>query len=227
MIERGDNMPFTFGIITWIFFAASVTILACLNPDKSWRYACQAYSRVPMNWTQVDYMNRSCTTALDGDTIHILAENATFRLGGVDAPETDKAHPIADIHKGQPFSDAARAYLSACAAAKNINLSDITYTPARLSVKLRDELNRPIVVVYPQGAARHYGNSCNYRMVELGLAHYHPSSKLPTEFASILAEAERRAQSAKRGLWALDDPQLPATYRARAKVAATLVEASR
>lgn len=124
---------------------------------------------------------------IDGDTIDVLHDGrpARVRLLGIDAPE-----------KGQPFGKAARRHLAALAALKDVEVKAQTL----------DRYGRTVGEILLPG-----GLSLNRQMVEDGYAwHYTQYSKDPA-----LAQSERAARSAKRGLWQEKNPEPPWEYRQR------------
>jgi len=124
----------------------------------------------------------------DGDTIKVImdGEQVKIRLHGIDAPE-----------KKQAYGQAARDYAVELAGGEHV----------RLIGHGKDRYGRLIAeVILPDG------RSMNHEMVSDGYAwwyrKYAPNDK-------ALEEAEARARSKRRGLWADDEPVAPWEWRKR------------
>jgi micrococcal nuclease len=118
---------------------------------------------------------------IDGDSIVILMQKTQYeiRLEGVDCPEM-----------GQPFGKAAKKFTSKMAFGKTVTIS----------VKEKDKYGRTVGTVYLEDGT----NLCR-ELVRAGLAWWYRQYSDD----AILAELEEEARVAKRGLWALPDPQPP------------------
>lgn len=121
----------------------------------------------------------------DGDTLTLLIdrEQIKVRLYGIDAPE-----------KGQPFGNRAKQALSDMAFGKT----------ARVEVKDTDRYGRTVGRVFVGDV------DVNLELVKRGMA-WHYVRYAPKDKA--LAQAERDARTAKRGLWADAKPIPPWEWR--------------
>jgi micrococcal nuclease len=129
----------------------------------------------------------------DGDTITVLKgprQQVKLRLFGIDCPES-----------AQAFGSRAKQLTSELAAGKIV----------KVIVKDRDRYGRTVAeVMLPDG------RSLNRELVRAGLAwHYVEFARHDKE----LAELEREARLAKRGLWSERHPIPPWDYRAQIRAA--------
>jgi micrococcal nuclease len=122
----------------------------------------------------------------DGDTITVLVDRQQLRirLHGIDAPE-----------KGQPYSDAAKRYLSAGTHKRTI----------RIVNKGKDRYGRTLAVLYlPTDAG---DLDVNADMVNTGLAWSY------RQFSKDYAANEDAARRDRRGLWQDPHPVPPWQWR--------------
>jgi micrococcal nuclease len=121
----------------------------------------------------------------DGDTFEGRDGEQTYRirLHGVDAPE-----------KGQDFSRTSRETLGRLC--KN--------GPLKAVIVQKDRFGRWVCEVYDRN-----GQSINKTMVKEGMAWHFTRYSSDRE----LARLEREARSARVGLWSLENPVAPWTYR--------------
>jgi micrococcal nuclease len=126
----------------------------------------------------------------DGDTLTVLeaGRQTKVRLAGIDAPEL-----------GQPFGRRAREALAGLVHGRDIEL-DVTG---------RDRYGRTIARVVGPGGA-----DVGHELVAAGMAWHYTRYSHDTE----LAEAEREARAARRGLWADVKPVAPWEWRAKERV---------
>lgn len=133
---------------------------------------------------------------IDGDTVVIhMAQGFArskreerIRLWGIDAPESQqKGGPQSTKYLRKLIGHRRRIYLTTAG---------------------RDQYGRIIGVIHPD---RHtLDNSYNYLMVEAGHAHCY---MLSGPDANRYRQAERQAQSRRRGLWAAKKIQHPSQWR--------------
>lgn len=126
------------------------------------------------------------TYVFDGDTIEAQVgdQRVRVRLLGINAPEIDHEKYG---KSGEPFGDEARDALQQLLDGETIALE---YDERRF-----DQYGRTLAYVWKDGEL------INETMVALGLAKvlfYRPNTK----YEARIGKAERRAQSAKIGLWA-------------------------
>ncbi len=121
----------------------------------------------------------------DGDTLTLLVRNerVRVRLACVDAPE-----------KGQAFGSRARQALSDLAFRREVTVTVID----------RDDYGRTV------GRVLAGGTDVNLALVRAGMA-WHYVHHCPD--ARDLAEAQREARAARRGLWADAHPVEPSRWR--------------
>lgn len=125
----------------------------------------------------------------DGDTIHFdrNGERLKFRLEGVDAPE-----------QNQPFGPEAGAALRARILGKTITVR----------VTSRDQYGRLLGTAFDET-----GLDLNAAMVAAGLAWWYRYFSNDSRLEAL----EREARSARRGLWAQENPEAPWDYRRRTR----------
>jgi endonuclease YncB( thermonuclease family) len=132
-----------------------------------------------------------------GDALTVLdaqSKQHRVRLLGIDAPE-----------KEQAFGPAARQKLSALVFGKAVS---IKYSKV-------DRSGRPL------GKVMLGAMDINLEMLKAGLAWYYSNDRdLPESDRPLYANAEREAQSAKRGLWQDESPMPPWEFRQARKKAA-------
>lgn len=122
---------------------------------------------------------------VDGDTLVVLmnGENWRIRLHGVDAPES-----------GQPFGRQARQAVVALALGRSVTVREVG----------RDQYGRILAdVVLPNGRV------LNEELVRVGLAWWYCRHSTDAR----LAELEREARAARRGLWGDANPVAPWDFR--------------
>jgi endonuclease YncB( thermonuclease family) len=124
---------------------------------------------------------------VDGDTFELLLasrEKMMVRLEGIDAPE-----------RGMPFATVSKNYLAQGCFQQSVRIEVVKF----------DRWKRPIARVYVNGSSREFGE----QMVRAGMAwHFTKYSS-----SSTLAQAEREARAARRGLWADVNPVAPWLWR--------------
>ena len=123
----------------------------------------------------------------DGDTLTVRLENdgiTKVRLWGIDAPE-----------KRQPYSKAAKHYLSAIAFGKKVDLL----------VRDQDRYGRIVAeVILPDG------RNASQEMVRAGYAWWY---RKYAPHDRILQDLEKHAHMARRGLWADPHSIAPWEYK--------------
>ena len=129
----------------------------------------------------------------DGDTVTIETDNGTrvkIRLYGIDAPES-----------GQEFGKESRAKIAELIDGEDVSVKTHSH----------DRYNRVLGEIFLNG------RNINLTMVQEGCAwHYDYYAPELTE----LADAQKQAQAAKKGLWDVEgEPTAPWDYRRRAKAA--------
>ena len=129
-----------------------------------------------------------CVGVSDGDSLHLElpdGERVRVRLYGIDAPEKDQQ----------------------CALAARKKLGKLIYDKTiRVEVLDVDKYGRYVGKVY--AGARYV----NRFMLKEGLAWHYKHYAADDE---LLAEAEARARSAGRGLWAVSSPLRPRNFRSK------------
>ena len=127
----------------------------------------------------------------DGDSLELRDDwgrRFRVRLRGIDAPE-----------RSQPYANVSRRNLMQLARSRPVT---IVYDGI-------DKYGRLLAWVYVD-----QGVSVNLRQVEAGLAwHYVFPGRPWTADDDLLAQAEREARAARRGLWAQPQPQPPWAFR--------------
>lgn len=126
-----------------------------------------------------------CTKVSDGDTFVVKrkGKEEKIRIYGIDAPES-----------GQDYGDKSKAALKKMIEGKKV----------KIEVKDVDQYDRTVAKVY---LGKKY---INLDMVNRGAAwHYAYYAKDETD----LAEAEKKARAAKKGLWSGDNPISPYEWR--------------
>lgn len=138
------------------------------------------------------------TKVLDGDTIWLLPDfhpagvkphkdgSVAIRFRGTDAPE-----------KKQPYGIEARNYLKQLIGGRVV----------KVKVKNIDRYKRIVGYVYLDQI------NINLKMIEAGYAWAY-TEYLDRPYASAFYQAEKRARSAKRGLWQQPNPLPPWEWRA-------------
>jgi micrococcal nuclease len=137
----------------------------------------------PINTVGVYY---KVTKVTDGDTIHIEMDGKddTVRLLGINTPETvDPRRPVECFGK------------EASARMKEIVSGQIVRLEYDDSQALRDTYGRLLAYVYLED-----GQMVNRKMVAEGYA-YEYTYMTPYRYQREFRDAQRLAQSAKRGLW--------------------------
>ena len=122
----------------------------------------------------------------DGDTLTLLDAHNTqhkIRLHGIDTPE-----------RGQPFGNAAREALEALVAGQ----------PIEVAIQDTDRYGRTVGTVYRNG------QNANLALVRGGWAWWYERYARNDE---SLAQAQREAQAARRGLWQDSSPIPPWEWR--------------
>jgi endonuclease YncB( thermonuclease family) len=124
----------------------------------------------------------------DGDSLILRSgsEDKTIRLWGIDTPEGNSK---------QPYAEDARAFTNEICRRKHVTVL----------VHDRDRYHRFVgEVILPDGS------SANEKIVSAGWAWHYEQHAL---HAKNLADAEKRAKEAKRGLWAGSNPIPPWEWR--------------
>lgn len=129
-----------------------------------------------------------CTHVADGDTAVLRqgTHSVRVRLGGIDAPEKD-----------QSYGDQSKAELERLIGGKQVYLVETD----------QDKYGRTVGVLFIRDG--HSYRNVNLAMLEAGAAWHYVQYSL----GSAYAEAEQRAQAARRGLWAEPSPTAPWDYR--------------
>lgn len=149
-----------------------------------------------INAAQIEQIDTSiatpayCTHVADGDTITIQRgkHNTRVRLAGIDAPE-----------KKQAYGDASLQLLTRLIHGKQIYLIETDH----------DKYGRTVGVIFLRDGTAY--RNINLAMVEAGAAWNYTQYAL----GSAYADAEQRARTARRGLWAQPSPTPPWDYRHR------------
>ena len=147
--------------------------------------------------TASDY---KCNRVLDGDTIHIVANNTeiTLRLFAIDAPETSKTKH----DPGQPFSQAASRHLAGLVLNRTVHFKNCG----------TDRYGRTLAVVFVDG------KDVNIDLLKAGLAEVYRGSSGTGQQMALYREAEKEAREAGRGMWALKENYIsPKEWRERRK----------
>ena len=132
----------------------------------------------------------------DGDTLMATSENSTrlrIRLLGIDAPEIP--------HRGKPgqtYGVEARHHL----------LRLVLNRVVRIELFGSDAYRRLLAVIWHDGA------NVNVEMVRGGFAEVYRGARCQA-YCRELADAERRAQGERAGIWAQEQYESPAAYRRR------------
>lgn len=138
--------------------------------------------------SQAQTLTGKVVKVADGDTFTLLVvgnEQVRVRLHGIDAPE---------ITGGQPFSRAAKEYLSDMIAGQQVTVVVLD----------TDRYGRTIGIVRTPAV-----QDVNLRMLEAGMAwHYNFYDRTPAYI-----EAEQEARKARKGLWADPNPINPYNWR--------------
>ncbi len=145
-----------------------------------------------------------CSRVLDGDTIHIVGNNAeiTLRLFGIDAPETSKNKRA----PGQPFSQAASMHLAGLVLNKTVQFKNCG----------TDRYGRTLAVVFVGG------KDVNIELLKAGLAEVYRGTSGTGQQMALYREAEKEAREAGRGMWALKENYIsPKEWRERQKSTAS------
>ncbi|MBM4274656.1 MAG: hypothetical protein FJ128_11040 [Deltaproteobacteria bacterium] len=124
---------------------------------------------------------------MDGDTITVYPEggaSAKVRLYGIDAPE-----------RRQPYSNAARKYLSDLVFGKKV----------RVRVRTQDRYGRVVAEII-----REDGVNVNQEMLRAGYAWWY---RKYAKKELLLLQLEQEARRARRGLWADPRPAPPWEFR--------------
>lgn len=155
----------------------------------------------PKSGAPAEEKEGTCLKVLDGDTVIFREAGAVdsikIRLWGIDAPE-----------KGQAFGEEATRKLARLIEHKSVRLR--FRKEAHESAEGRDGYSRDLATIYRKG------RNINLELVRGGFAwHYVYYAADETE----LAEAEQEARTARRGLWAGDEPTEPRQFRRAQKQA--------
>ena len=120
----------------------------------------------------------------DGDTFRVLfnGRDESVRFIGIDTPE-----------RGDRFFDDASAFTARAAPLG-------TQVRLEFDVEERDRYGRLLAYVWPPGAAGDVDEMLNAQIVDAGWA---TTLTIPpnVRYADEFAERQRRAQSARRGMW--------------------------
>jgi micrococcal nuclease len=133
---------------------------------------------------QADFTGR-VVGITDGDTVRVMRDGAAvkIRLHGIDAPESQQA-----------FGSRSKQFLSAAIAGKTVTVVEHD----------TDRYGRIVGEIICDGA------NVNHASVDAGMAWWY-RKYAPND--SALDAAEKRAKSARRGLWSDADPTPPWDYR--------------
>ena len=142
----------------------------------------------------------------DGDSIQVLTPEQTklkVRLYGIDAPETSKInHRTGQVIKpGQPHGEESWRALEGKIKGQHV----------RLDILDVDKYRRLVCMVWLDD------RNINLEMVQEGHSEAFVEYLKPPYRAQFLG-AERKAQSAERGIWSLLEYERPRNFRKRLKV---------
>ncbi|MEA2701995.1 MAG: micrococcal nuclease [Candidatus Parcubacteria bacterium] len=129
----------------------------------------------------------SVVDVVDGDTVKIRIDNEvqTFRLIGIDTPET--VHPTQAVECfGREASNRAKALLTDAKVYVETDPSQGTY----------DKYNRRLGYIFLEN-----GSNLNLKMIQEGFAQEY-TYNLPYKYQAQFKEAETTARVNKEGLWA-------------------------
>lgn len=180
---------FTGGDVTW-HRQLLATVTGGDGSEPGWRHAADTLERAgaakegrPL--PAFDLSGRIVRVA-DGDTVSLLDSNNKqhrIRLYGIDAPESD-----------QPHGDKAREALAGMVAGKRLGVVVVE----------TDQYGRLVGTLYADGS------NINLALVQQGHAWWY---QYFARHERPLAAAEKEARSARRGLWADNDPVPPWDWR--------------
>jgi endonuclease YncB( thermonuclease family) len=138
--------------------------------------------------------------------IFIMANQAWLRVRpfGIDLPERPRRDPRGRITApGQPYGDAAAAYLSGLVQGRRV----------RLEIYGIDRTRRVLATLFRDP------DNLNLALVEAGLAEVYRGSTITDPYQPQYAAAEAAAQHAGRGMWALGPHyESPRAYRRRVRL---------
>jgi micrococcal nuclease len=132
----------------------------------------------------------------DGDTLMATTEDSTrlrIRLLGIDAPEMPHGRK-----PGQAYAEEARRHLVRLVLNRTV----------RVELFRSDAYRRLLAVIWYDGA------NLNVEMVRSGFAEVYRGTRCQA-YCRELADAERRAQRERTGIWAQEQYESPAVYRKR------------
>lgn len=181
-------------------FTASVILILLLISGLT------TFLPISASQAQIRTITGTVTKVIDGDSIHITTPEQTklkIRLYGIDAPET----PIINYHTGQfhkpgqPYSEESWKALENKIMGKQV----------RMDVLDIDKYRRLVGMIWLDD------QNINLEMVREGYAEAFIEYLKPP-YRKQLLEAEKEAQSHKRGIWSLLDYERPRDFRKRMKV---------
>jgi micrococcal nuclease len=164
------------------------------------------FINIPVSHATIRTVTGTVTKVSDGDTIHLTTPEQTklrVRLYGIDAPETPKINQhTGHINKpGQPYGEESWKALKNKIMRKQVRLDIIDIDRYRRSVGIiwLDERN------------------INLEMVSEGYAEAYVEY-LKEPYRSKFIDAEQKARSVRKGIWARPEYERPKDFRKRLKV---------
>jgi micrococcal nuclease len=125
---------------------------------------------------------------IDGDTLLVDGDPRRLRLEGIDAPEMPR-----DDAPGEPWANEARRFLEQALGTDRQVRLEAGGTPA-------DRYGRPLVFVWRQQ------DLLNEQLVRAGLARAALGFPFRDDYKQRLAQAQREARAARRGIWSAAPP---------------------
>jgi micrococcal nuclease len=164
------------------------------------------FINIPLTHATIRTVNGTVTKVSDGDTIHLTTPEQTklrVRLYGIDAPETPKINNrTGRVNKpGQPYGEESWKALESKIMGKQVKLDILDI----------DKYRRMVGMIWLDD------RNINLEMVTEGYAEAY-LEYLEPPYRSEFIEAERKAKSAKKGIWSLQAYERPRDFRKRLKV---------
>ncbi len=207
MRRKVDRVLFLLGVVLILggfvvgkFYEFNALVQVSVTPTPT------VVSKVTSVLGDKNYQEAKIMKVVDGDTIHVLLNNKdeTIRLIGVDTPETVDLSRLTPASpnlgeqvkagprkKVQCFGKQASEFTKTQLTGKKVFLQDdITQTN-------RDKYNRLLrYIILPDGT------NFNKLLIQQGYAHEY-TYDVPYQYQIEFKQAQKEAQDANRGLWAL------------------------